>query len=134
MIAELERSAQGAPNDYDIQLALGLAYKDADQKEKALAALKKVQELAPQDDLSIHSQLASLFQELGEEELAKQEEQRVNEIWELYQKQQEEAQKNQGNQQREASNQSATGEQSGASEASGATEQQSDAASSQSAQ
>lgn len=134
MIAELERSSQGAPNDYDIQLALGLAYKDADQKEKALAALKKVQELAPQDDLSIHSQLASLFQELGEEELAKQEEQRVNEIWELYQKQQEEAQNSQGNQQSEASDQSAAGEQSGASEASGATEQQSDAASSQSAQ
>ncbi|MBE3577077.1 MAG: peptidylprolyl isomerase [Limnochordales bacterium] len=93
MIAELERAAQAAPEDYDIQLALAVAYKENKQNEKALATLKKVQQLAPEYDLNIHSQLASHFRELGEEELAKQEEKRVEEIWALYQKQQEEAQK-----------------------------------------
>lgn len=86
-LEQYELAAEKAGTDAELWLAVGLLHQGRENNEKAVEAYKQASETAPMN-LLLHLQLMSAYERLGEEELVKEEEERILAIQEAYQERQ----------------------------------------------
>ncbi|NMB12279.1 MAG: hypothetical protein GX977_08330 [Firmicutes bacterium] len=86
-LEQYELAAEKAGTDAELWLAVGMMHHERDNKEKAVAAYRQASDAAPMN-LLLHLQLMNIYEQLGEEDLAKVEEGKVVAIKDAYEERQ----------------------------------------------
>jgi|GEM_PF-112795 len=84
---QYELAAEKAGTDSQLWLTVGMMYEEREDTEKAVAAYQKASDSDPMNFL-LHLQLMDVYERLGEDELAKVEEDKVAQIKALYEERQ----------------------------------------------